>query len=68
MSGLDLDTTHLYGELPKVEPPQTPMLSSLVAWDHHADWAVPEASDFEKGSSAYGSVQFEIDVTPGELL
>jgi len=50
--------------------PSTPMLSSLVAWDHSHSWAVPTANQFlarsSDGSGSSISNTVEVDVSSSD--
>ena len=52
----------LYPPLELPVSPSTPMLSSLVVWDHSHSWTVPTADDFLARSSAGSSSSFTSSV------
>ena len=64
---MNFNPLSLYPSVPKPVSNSTPMISSLVQWDHSVGWAVPTAEDFialgngGAGSGCAGS--YEIDVS-----
>lgn len=70
MAGLNFDPLSLYPATSLPVPTATPMLSSLVRWDHSDNWDVPTEQQFLALGSASaggsgGAAAFEIDITPG---
>jgi len=63
--GVKLNPLCFYPQLSYPVPPGTPMISSLVKWDHGQDWNVPTAAMFiGGGASAAGGCGFDIDMSP----
>jgi len=62
MNGVSVNPLSLYPPVEFPVSPSTPMLSSLVAWDHSHSWAVPTVNDFLARSSAGSSNRFVTSV------
>lgn len=61
---MKLNQLNFYPEITYPVPPGTPMISSMVRWDHSQDWNVPTAEMFiGGGASAAGGCGFDIDVS-----
>jgi fatty acid synthase len=62
VAGVNFNPLSLYPPVPLPVPPATPMLSSLVQWDHSMSWDVPSVEQFAAAGSGSASVcSFEID-------
>ena len=71
MSGLSVNPLSLYPPVELPVSPCTPMLSSLVVWDHSHSWAVPTVDEFLSrstgGSGTVGiSSSVEVDLSASE--
>jgi fatty acid synthase, animal type len=67
LNGVNFNPLQLFPSVSVPVSSTTPMLSSLVLWDHSDNWAVPTAQDFialGNGGAGSGSAgSFEIDVS-----
>ena len=62
---MDFNPLLLYPGIAYPVDPGTPMLSSLVQWDHSISWDVPRLDQFASGGSgSMASATFNIDIAP----
>lgn len=63
MAGVQFNPMALYSPVAFPVTRGTPMLNSLIQWDHEQTWAVPKFEDFMTSSGGAGAVSFEIDTS-----
>lgn len=64
MSGINFNPLSLYSPVKYPVSSGTPMISSLVRWDHSISWDVPSLDQFGCGSgSSSASTSFTIDAS-----
>ena len=66
LNGVNLDPLAIYPPVQLPVSPSTPMLSSLVRWDHSDSWAVPTVTSYLAGSSSANSVEVDISSADSE--
>ena len=66
MNGVNLDSLAIYPPVQLPVSPSTPMLSSLVCWDHSHSWGVPGVTHYLAGSSGANSVEVDISSPDSE--
>lgn len=63
MAGLNFNPLSLYVPVKYPVPTGTPMISSLVRWDHSITWDIPSLEQFGSGSASSASTSFKIDLS-----
>ena len=66
MNGVNLDPLAIYPPVQLPVSPSTPMLASLVRWDHSDSWNVPSVARYLAGSSNANSVDVNISSPDSE--
>ncbi|KAM6164687.1 fatty acid synthase [Rhynchocyon petersi] len=64
LSGIDVDPSGLFPPVEFPAPRGTPLISTLIKWDHSQSWDVPAATDFPSGSSSTSATVYNIDISP----
>jgi len=67
VNGVNVNPMALYPPVELPVSPSTPMLSSLVHWDHSDNWRVPTADQFTATSASSFASTVEVDVSSPEL-
>ena len=63
MAGVQFNPMDLYSPVQFPVTRGTPMLNSMITWDHEQTWAVPKYQDFMSLSGGSGAASFEIDTS-----
>lgn len=66
LAGVKFNPLALYAPVSIPVPQATPMLASLVQWDHSISWEVPRLEQFAAGSGSASVCVFEIDTSSTE--
>lgn len=64
MNGINVESNALIPQIQYPVPVGTPLISSLVEWDHAQSWDVPKAEDFSYSLGASNSATYNIDINP----
>ena len=59
ISGINFESSLLCPKVSLPVPKGTPMLASMVKWDHSQTWDVPQVNDFQFGSASGCNASYE---------
>lgn len=62
-NGMKFSPLDIFPEVSFPVSRSTPMVSSLMQWDHSESWAVPKLEEFADGASGKSGCVFEIDAS-----